>query len=117
MKLLEKFFELVNVVRQDHKEQNASIGGGHDFAHALMVAQYCLQISEDPIATMAWVAGICHNTDRLFPELNDNELESKIYSYLSCINLNNQPICEAVMEHSKKPSLEDNPVTVVLKDS
>lgn len=40
--LWEAFTELVNEVRQDHEKQKVLVGGGHDFAHALMVAQYAI---------------------------------------------------------------------------
>lgn len=111
------FPELVRMVREDHKAKNALVGDGHDFTHALMVAQYCLQITDEPIATLAWVAGICHNTDRHY---GDQMVESMVNQYLACTNFSDQDkklVLEAVLNHSHLPSSSDNPVTIILMDA
>ena len=118
--LWEVFDKLVNMVRQDHKERNALVGTGHDFSHALMVAQYCPQIANEPWATLGWVAAICHNTDRLFCEFDDTPVVRKIWQYLALTNIapvEKELIVEAVLKHSCRPSPEDSELTVILKDA
>lgn len=116
-RLWETFPELVEKVRKDHKAKNALVGTGHDFVHALMVAQYCLQIADDPLATLAWVAAICHNTDRHY---GDEAVEKMMGDYLACTNFSDQGkklVTEAVLNHSRRPSPSDQPVTIVLMDA
>jgi hypothetical protein len=113
------FTKLVKAVREDHGTAGALVGTGHDFTHALMAAQYCLQITDedDPLATLGWLAGICHNTDRLFP---NESVESRVWNYLSFTNLFSEEkdlIIEAVLNHSHKPSPDDLPLTIVLMDA
>lgn len=119
--LLEQFSELVAAVREDHKKQRAISFGGHDFEHAFAVAQYGWMIAEDEkTGTLAWIAGICHNTDRIFPGSSDEEIKNKLNEYLKFTSLENGDknlIIEAVLEHSKKNDPNDNPVTVALKDA
>ena len=113
---LQQFTELVRVVRHDHKVKNA-LWGGHGFDHAYLVAQYCLKIAQDPLATLAWIAAICHNTDRHY---GDEMVEQMMVRYLGHTNLSDQDkslVTEAVLTHSQRPSQNDNPVTVVLMDS
>lgn len=130
--LVEKFPVLVQRVRKDHAAKSALVGTGHDFSHALMVAQYCLMIADDPLATMAWPAAICHNTDRLFPDDSEEFIEKRVRKYFELedvrggmdrdyrINFSDKEvdlIIEAVMCHSHRPSENDNSVTVVLMDA
>ncbi|MCR4328834.1 MAG: HD domain-containing protein [Patescibacteria group bacterium] len=127
-KLWEKHAALTAKVREDHLEQKAF--GGHDITHALMVAQYATLITEDErTGELAWIAGMCHNTDRIFPEIRDEKLpsvkvifiRSKVVSYLDLVkgiaSEEQELVIEAVLEHHKKNSDADNPVTVVLKDA
>jgi len=119
VEMCQRFSELVQAVREDHRKENALVGGGHDFIHALMTAQYCLKIADEPLASLAWIAAICHNTDRIFPEWSDG-LAVKVWNYLDCASIPDSAkrfIVEAVMNHSQRPSLEDNPVTVILMDA
>ncbi len=118
--LLKKFAKLVELIRKDHAEQNALIGKGHDFTHALLVAHYCLKIAEGPIAEMAWVAALCHNTDRLFPSWKPTDVATQIYRYLRTTDIPDSyraSIVEAVVSHSRKPSPDDNEFTILLMDS
>jgi len=113
---LEQFAQLIKVVRQDHKVKNALLGKGHDFVHAYLVAHYCLEIAEDPLATLAFVAAICHNTDRHY---GDDMVEQMMERYLAYTNFSAEEkllVTEAVLNHSHRPSASDNPVTVVLMD-
>lgn len=116
-RLWSTFRDLARKVQKDHIEQNA-IGGGHDFLHALMVAQYGWMIAERKYGLLAWVAGICHNTDRLFPE---GDAESIVRGYLNqyteIIKSDKKFIIEAVLNHSKLNDPNDHAVTIALKDA
>ncbi len=115
-----KIAGLVKMVREDHKSQNALVGTGHDFTHALMVGQYALQITSEHLCTLGWVAALFHNTDRLYPEKSEEKIAEKVCGYLTTTQINdiNQKlIVEAVLKHSKKPSADDSPLTIVLMDA
>lgn len=123
-RLWEKFPLVVEMVKNDHISQGA-IGGGHDFLHALMVAQYADIIAENEnVGELAWIAGICHNTDRIFHTASDRDIDRKIWSYLnsggamlSFTFQEKEMIAEAIMNHSKLNDPKDNPVTITLKDA
>lgn len=115
------FPDLTRLVLKDH--QRKKIEPGHDFFHALMVAQYGLIIApEEKIGILAWVAGLCHNTDRVFAQ---DFVERRVRYYLNVggvdknlISISEKDlILEAVMHHSELNSSSDNPVTIVLKDA
>lgn len=117
--LWEVFSELTNKIRQDHIEKGA-IGKGHNFLHALMTGQYAEIIAEEKqIATLSWIAGVIHNTDRIYPK---QEATQVLQSYLSLPSLNliereKQDILQALTNHSKLNDPNDNPITVTLKDA
>ncbi len=119
--LWNSFPELVVIIQKDHKRQQPLSFGGHDFGHALGVAQYAAMIAEDEkTGTLGWVAGLCHNTDRIFPGSSDEEIEKKIREYLNATSFEDREkslIVEAVLEHPKKNDPNDNPVTIILKDA
>lgn len=120
MKLWEEFPKLVERIREDHKHNN--VAEGHDFFHTLLVAQYGVMIAEENrLKILAWVAGICHNTDKIFPELSDDEVEKKVWEYLGLtgmlIRLEKRFIVEAVLCHSEKNKDNDSVITVLLKDA
>lgn len=120
-RLWEKFPVQVQLVQQDHITQKA-FASGHNFYHALMVAQYALSIAEDErIGELAWIAGIIHNTDRLFPNLGPRGVGEKVRKYLergfTGSSFDADWIVEAVLDHSKKNDPSDNQVTVTLKDA
>lgn len=116
--LWQVFPNLVAAVQRDHIAMEAT-GGGHDFIHALMVAQYAKIISEEErLGILGWIAGLIHNTDRIFSK----NIAKKINSYLQIpeLHLNNaekRDISTAVMKHSEPNKETDNPVAVVLKDA
>ncbi|OGZ27174.1 MAG: hypothetical protein A2365_00700 [Candidatus Nealsonbacteria bacterium RIFOXYB1_FULL_40_15] len=92
---------------------------GHDFTHALLVAQYGDIIAgEDAVlAKLAWVAGICHNTDRIF---SPDEEKERVRGYLELTDFTEEEkrlVLEAVLHHSEKNKDDDNSVTVILKDA
>lgn len=116
----EEFPHFVEMVRRDHEEKKALVGGGHGFEHALMVGQYCLKISGEPWATRAWFAALCHNTDWLNPGWTHDQIGQRVMKYLEFTNLSNGEknlIVEAVLKHSERPKPEDNPVLIILKDA
>lgn len=114
------FPKFTDMVRKDHQERRI-IGVSHDFVHSIMVAQYGEIIADNEhLGLLAWVAGMCHSTDRLFPDDPDEKIEQRVYHYLESTNLSKQEknlIIEAVMAHSKPNDPNDNPVTIVLKDA
>lgn len=116
--LWEVFSKLLKMVRQDHIEKGA-IGGSHDIVHALFVAQYAGIIAESKkVGILAWVAGIIHNTDRLFSE---EKVKEQLHYYLihgtNFSKKEKKLIFEAVINHSKLNNPKDNSVTVTLKDA
>lgn len=114
---LKQFTQLIKAVRQDHEAKNALLGGGHGFDHAYVAAHYCLEIAKEPLATLAFVAAICHNTDRHY---GDDMVRGMMNRYLAYTDFSGQDkllVAEAVLNHSNRPSANDNPVTVVLMDS
>ncbi len=116
--LWKSFPQLVQAVKADHVAHGA-VGGGHDFYHALMVAQYAeLIVPDQETATLGWVAGILHNTDRMYPK---DEVIPVLSRHLQLVNSNipsgNIYILRAVLEHSKRNDPNDPPVTIALKDA
>lgn len=111
---------LVERVRQDHIN-HGKFGGGHDFTHALMVARYAVLIDDEvDIGLMAWAAAICHNTDRIWPDLDHKGIEQVVRGYLIPTGFTEETrgsIVKAVLEHHDLNKPEDSPVTVVLKDA
>ena len=123
--LWEIFPDIVKKVRQDHIDKNALIESSHNFLHALMVAQYAKIIANDEnTGIAAWVAGIIHNTDRLFSE---QKVLERLKYYLetpdsSCLyfrlhDSDQEDIIEAVLNHSNLNDPNDSPVTITLKDA
>lgn len=123
-KLWEKFPILCEMVRRDHRQKGVAVGGPHDFTHALMVAQYAFIIAKDTavkrIGELAWIAGICHNTDRLFP-VSDDQIAEKVREYLTGTDLDDfidqEQVVEAVLKHSRPNETNDNTITIALKDA
>lgn len=119
--LWEIYWVLVDMVRDDHRKQGALFGTGHGFDHAMVVAQYCTLIAPPELVKASWVAAICHNTDHLWPQATDAEIEQTTRDYLGCGTdlplAERVQILEAVLQHSKPPSPDENPVTVILKDA
>lgn len=65
------------------------------------------------------IAGMCHNTDRIFPTA---QVEKKVRRYIcfpeiDFADVERDFIVEAVMEHDKLNNSNDNPVTITLKDA
>ena len=111
------FSELTDKVRADHIQHDA-LGGCHDLLHAFMVAQYAQRIADDEeSATLGWVAGICHNADRMF---GHTLADSFVEEYLTLVPLDSvqkKRIAKAVLMHSTRDTLDEDDVLVVLKDA
>lgn len=117
-RLWKDFPDLVEAVKQDHAKYKKP-DDVHDFLHAIVVAQYCDIISDNEhFGGLAFVAGICHNTDRLFGEA---DVENRVNYYLdyltSLTDSQKKTVLEAVIDHSKPNDSYDNPVTIILKDA
>ena len=117
MKLWEKYSTLVLMVKNDHSTKGV-VGGPHDFYHALMVAQYGQMIAEgERVGELAWLAGLCHNTDYMFGEQTEERIEQYLEVVPDLSGKEKVLILEAVLNHSKKNDPADNPITVALKDA
>jgi hypothetical protein len=94
---------------------------GHGLDHDLMVAQYAALIAENPrVGEMAWCTGLMHSTDRHFSGDQERELIDEYCSLLPEKYFSEEEtvwIREAVYQHSRLNSSDDNPVTVTLKDA
>jgi hypothetical protein len=116
-KMWKKFPELVTAVTEDHKNEGHK-DRSHDLLHALMVAQYGTMIAGTKSEKKcAWVAGLCHNTDRIFPEDQVGKIVSRYLSETSLTREEKEAVHEAVMKHSEPNKKSDNPITVALKDA
>lgn len=61
----ELFPKMAKAIKESHDEVGMA-GTGHDFDHALQVAQVALLIAEDErTRRLAGAAGLCHNADRI----------------------------------------------------
>ena len=117
--LLKRFETMIQKVRLDHQEKMV-MTTGHSFLHALFVAQYCLMIAPDHLQIAGWIAGMLHNTDRLFVGENDDQIAERIIAYLSLTDLpgnEKNMILEAVMDHSHKSCSSENQLTTILMDA
>jgi len=109
---------LVELVMNDHIQADA-LWGVHGLVHTVAVAQYAGIITKDTdarIRILAGVAAICHNTDRLFP---DKE-EEKLAQYLDETDLTSEErriVILALENHSKRNDPEDSSVCIILKDA
>ena len=93
---------------------------GHGWDHDLRVAQTDILIAEDPrVGEMGWCVGVMHSADRHYGE----QTEEVLRGYFALLPKGEFAVEEHVMmwnaliEHSKKNSDADNPVTVALKDA
>ena len=109
---------LTAAVKADHMNHEC---GHHPFEHAVMVAQYALIIAPNAgTGKLAAVAGLIHNTDRLYPSLSPMEIEGKLDEYLDHADFNREEclkITTAVLEHARQNVDDDEIVTICLKDA
>ncbi len=116
---LGKEFEiLLSRVSHDHKTRLKKVGYHHDIGHTFRVANTALKIAPDKkIARLAWLAGILHNTDRLFGDKNTPRI-LKAHLQKTLITAHEKEIVfRAVMNHMKKNDSKDNLVLKTLKDA
>lgn len=119
-----KYHTFFEKVREDHRtaEEESSGAGGHDFIHTVTVARYAVLIAPDERSgELGWIAGMCHNTDRIHPYLSSREVENKICEYLVfCGDLNEterKEIAEAAMNHDKKNDPKGSLIKMILQDA
>jgi len=129
IKLWNYFGDLVKMVGEDHAKLLKGKAKGHDFTHTIMVAQYCLILSDDlKIGVLSWLAGLLHNTDRLFGyEVVSQKVDEYFRLIPEEINIEGSNIQisqsnllvvkEAILNHSKLNDPSDGLITVILKDS
>lgn len=115
--LWEKFPQLTKRVWEDHGNGTKAYRG-HDFFHALLVAQYCQMIAEDErTGVLGWIAAMCHNIDRFFPREQEEKIAREYLELADGLAKEEKElIVDAVLHHSGLNSPSDNPVTVLLKD-
>ncbi len=122
---------LTDAVKQAHSRFGLT-GSGHDFDHALRVAQIALEISDDTHAgNLAAAAGLCHNADRMFQlksgihkkAIGQQEIDALVGSWLRMepkLSAQDRAIVvEAVLRHEQLNDEGglDGPVLVALKDA
>lgn len=121
-KVWEIFPNLAETIRLE-AENTGSRGTAHDFLHDLTVGQYCLLISDEDEDTGldAAAAGLCHSTDRRFPEETEVQLSGRIAGHLrkeagfSTQRIN--WVLGLVFDHHKPNGHNDNPDLQILKDA
>lgn len=119
--LFRKHAALVAAVKQDHVD-NGAVGKGHDFLHAVRVANVAYEIAftetlHRRALEWAWICGILHNTDHLFGE---KAVRVNLERYLALTELlpgEIAAIMHAVENHSKKNSPEVPPLLQFLMDA
>ncbi|MDP3724889.1 MAG: HD domain-containing protein [Nanoarchaeota archaeon] len=116
--LLRTYGGLIDEVRRDHVIKRKDGGGHHDLFHTVRVARtaLCIALNED-VARLAWIAGMLHNTDRLFGK---KETPKKLRARLKRVRLNNKEktaIIKAVLTHDQPNDPKDDEVATTLKDA
>ncbi len=109
-----------NIVESDHIEHQM-FNRGHDFLHAVIVAQYGFLIADsDNVGRLAWFAGMLHNLDRMLGRENRSKIAAGAEDRLNRTDLTSLEkswIIEAVLKHGQLNDPSDNPVTITLKDA
>lgn len=135
LKIWEAYPGLASAVSHKHK-QVGLINGGHDFDHALRVAQmaYVVAVDQSPkMALLAGVAGLLHNTDRILERAlqikseNISRVSDADVIHMALQMLNEWTdiageeehwVIDAVVNHGSKPNLlDDHLVTIALADA
>lgn len=138
-KIWEVYPGLAGAVKQAHDEVGLN-NGGHDFDHALRVAQMALTVAwpeNQHLALFAGMAGLCHNADRILERklhlksgnistVSDEDVIALTRGWLrSVIGFGEwewrsefTSVIEAVINHGSKPnSPDDHLVTIALTDA
>jgi hypothetical protein len=120
-KVWEMFTTLTKITEEHHEGKEC---GHHPHEHAVMVAQYALIIAEnESVGEYAAIAGLLHNSDRLFPEekvdeivrqaLHEGQEKGDFYLLKSDV----EDIVSAVLNHHTKNEDADSAILVCLKDA
>lgn len=131
---LKKYQGLMRVVREAHETRK--MAHGHEFDHAFAVANLANFFSESLLGVtssvmheLAWMAGICHNADRIIAldrgtprgEVPRSDIEALVRSWLDTEpalgNEDKDIIVRAVLNHGKPNEETDDAVTIALKDA
>jgi len=130
IKIWEVFPRITTVIKKCHESEGGTFFG-HDFDHALRVANYATIIAEDEkTARLAGLAGLCHNADRIlqhktdvgfYGDVLDVEVKKLVNSWLDNdknISIDDREIVlDAVLHHSKKNDPSDSPTLITLMDA
>lgn len=136
-RIWDTFPSLTRAVKRSHDEQQTKTGFemfyGHDFDHALRVADYAMKIVEDPrVGALAGAAGLCHNADRIlqiqagvgaYGEIDDNLVTKYVNEWLDAEPVGTfslqerNTILQSVLSHSKPNDITDGDVLIALKDA
>lgn len=118
--MVEKYPEFWNHIMADHIEYRM-FDRGHDFLHAVIVAQYAILIAPDEnTGRLAWFAGMLHNTDHIMGRSHIDTICLKVSAYLRHIGLTEKEeaiILNAVLNHWHLNDDSDTPVLITLKDA
>lgn len=113
-----EFNTLLSRVSRDHKTRLKKVGSHHDIGHTFRVANAALKIAPDKkTARLAWLAGILHNTDRLFRNKNTPRILKAHLQKTPLTSHEKEIVFRAVMNHSKKNDPRDDNVIKTLKDA
>ena len=131
MKVRELFPELYRVVKEKH-ERVGLTGDGHNFWHAVRVAQCALDIAETPeVGRLAAAAGLCYNAGRIlnkefvvgdFPTPRDSIISKRVENCLRqesrLAGQEYSVIVEAVLLHNRQNwEQAGKPVAITLADA
>lgn len=129
-KIWKIFPPLAKVTRRAHID--IGMANGHDFDHALSVAQIALFVAEShSTGRLAGAAGLCHNADRIIAKLQDMKIWLGASGEEGIRHLAREWLCQearisseerdiilgAVIKHSRPNENDDDEVTVALKDA
>ncbi|OGN07917.1 MAG: hypothetical protein A3C61_03325 [Candidatus Yanofskybacteria bacterium RIFCSPHIGHO2_02_FULL_39_10] len=134
-KIWELYPDLARAVKRAHGEVGLN-NGGHDFDHALRVAQMAIVVAyehDKQMVVFAGVAGLLHNNDRILermlklrsenvssiPDIEVVALTARFLSENTGITVvESKPIIDAVINHGSKPNaLGDHIITIALADA
>lgn len=125
-RIWELFSKVFEAVRRSHEEVN--LVGHHDWIHACRVAEVAYRIGmdeyDDGVASLAGIAGLCHNADRILEKkrivVSDESVCGLLNEWLVSPSLNagsKKLISNAVLGHNRRNSDDDSAVLIVLMDA
>ncbi len=124
-KIWEIYPEILAAVRKSHEEVN--LVGHHDWIHVCRVAEVAYRIGMDEyngVASLAGIAGLCHNADRILEKkrivVSEESVRGLLNEWLVSPSLNagsKELIANAVLKHNQRNGDDDSAVLVVLMDA